>query len=176
MTVPAARAEAPERHPDQLWCAPTAAHDELAQHHLIRHEVFVLEQEIFAGSDRDAHDGRRETIHVLGRVGEQAAGTVRLFPVEGQPGLWQGDRLAVRTGFRTHGLGMPLVRCAVALAGLRGGSHMLAHVQLPNVAFFVRLGWRAQGAPETYVGLPHQLMVIDLPARDVAAAALVTLG
>ena len=34
-----------------------------------------------------------------------------------------------------------------------------------NVRFFERLGWCRRGEPELYVGLPHQLMSIDLRVR-----------
>ena len=37
---------------------------------------------------------------------------------------------------------------------------MVAHIQLPNVAFFERLGWRRRGEPDDYVGVPHQPMAI----------------
>ena len=39
---------------------------------------------------------------------------------------------------------------------------MVAHIQLANVDFFSRLGWEPRGDVEIYVGLPHQLMAIDL--------------
>jgi hypothetical protein len=35
---------------------------------------------------------------------------------------------------------------------------------VPNVVFFRRLGWRLDGDVETYAGLPHQPMAIDLQA------------
>jgi ribosomal protein S18 acetylase RimI-like enzyme len=75
-------------------------------------------------------------------------------------------RLAVLPAFRRQGLGAPLVRFAVASAGNLGGRVMVAHVQMPNVAFFERLGWRPEGQPVEYVGRAHQLMAIDLaPSR-----------
>ena len=77
---------------------------------------------------------------------------------------WQGDRLAVLPEFRSYGLGAPLVRYAVRTAGERGGLVMAAHIQIPNVVFFRRLGWHLDGEVETYAGLPHQPMAIDLRA------------
>ena len=41
---------------------------------------------------------------------------------------------------------------------------MVAHIQLPNVEFFIRLGWWRNGSVETYAGLPHQPMAISLPS------------
>lgn len=135
---------------------------ELAEHHRIRHEVFVVEQQIFAGSDVDAYDARADVRHVLGLHGGAPCGAVRLFPLDTADGLWQGDRLAVLPAARTAGLGAPLVRFAVATAGALGGSRMIAHVQLANERFFTRLGWTRDGDVETYVGRPHLLMSIAL--------------
>jgi len=46
---------------------------------------------------------------------------------------------------------------------------MIAHIQLPNVAFFRRLGWRLAGDVESYAGLPHQPMSIGLPSAATGA-------
>jgi ribosomal protein S18 acetylase RimI-like enzyme len=67
--------------------------------------------------------------------------------------------------YRSRNLGRPLVRFAVATAAERGGDLMVAHIQLPNVAFFERIGWYKHGDVETYVGVPHQPMAIDLVSR-----------
>jgi len=152
-----------------ITCRPAASAAELAEHHAIRHEVFVNEQKVFSGSDRDAHDEGRAVIHLLGRCGDTPAGAVRLFPVDETGRVWQGDRLCVLPPFRTRGLGAPLVRCAVATAGALGGATMIAHVQLPNVKFFRHLGWRPEGDTEIYAGREHQPMVIELPSPDDGA-------
>jgi putative N-acetyltransferase (TIGR04045 family) len=151
--------------PDAAGAAATcrvvanAAERELYQR--IRLEVFVREQRLFDTSDRDGHDSDPRTLHVLGLWGRVAAGTVRLYPLD-EPGLWKGDRLAVLGPFRKHGLGAPLVRFAVRTAGELGGAEMVAQIQLPNVAFFERLGWRRHGEPADYCGRPHQQMAISL--------------
>ena len=145
-----------------IVCRPAVTPADLADHQAIRHEVFVREQSVFADSDLDEHDRRDSTIRLVGYCDGVPAGTVRLFRLDGPGGLWQGDRLAVLPQFRVHGLGAPLVRCAVATAGRHGGTGMVAHVQLANVTFFTRLGWTAVGAGETYVGLPHRRMQIAL--------------
>jgi putative N-acetyltransferase (TIGR04045 family) len=163
MTVSAATQSAAEPTAAGLiTCEPARSAADIAFHHAIRHQVFVIEQAIFAGSDTDSHDDDPAVIRVLGRCDGVAAGSVRLFELE--PGRWQGDRLAVLAPYRVLGLGAPLVRCAVALAGAAGGSTMVAHIQLPNVGFFTRLGWHPDGAVEIYAGRPHQPMAIALPA------------
>jgi putative N-acetyltransferase (TIGR04045 family) len=142
-------------------CRVAATPEELALHHRIRHQVFVLEQGLFDGSDVDSHDAEPDVVHALGVWDGQVAGTVRFFPLDAADGLWQGDRLAVLPGFRL-GLGAPLVRFAVTTAAQRDGREMVAHIQLANVAFFERIGWHTDGVVETYVGIAHQPMAIDL--------------
>lgn len=150
---------------DQIRCRGAATAGELRRCQWIRHQVFVVEQGLFAGNDRDSRDGDPATVHVVGYVDGVAAGTVRLYPLRREPGggvLWKGDRLAVLAEYRRHRLGGPLVRHAVRTAGELGGSRMIAYIQLSNVAFFGHLGWTAVGQPEPYAGLPHQRMSIGL--------------
>lgn len=146
----------------QVVCQRVTAGEPLADHFRIRERVFVTEQGLFPDTDRDGHDSEPGVVHVLARADSVPVGTVRLFPLDAAGEIWQGDRLAVLPAHRVHGAGAPLVRFAVAWAGAHGGRQMVAHIQLPNVVFFRRLGWRASGPVETYVGVEHQPMVIDL--------------
>ena len=154
-----------------IVCRPVGDPADEGLHHRIRHDVFVVEQGVFADSDVDAHDASSSTIKVVAYADDRPGGAVRLYPLE--PGVWQGDRLAVLAPFRAWNLGSPLVRFAVETASDLGGHEMLAHVQTANVRFFERLGWERRGEPEIYVGLPHQLMAIDLtaPRRRVLTPA-----
>ena len=138
--------------------------DELAAHHAVRHRVFVVDQRLFAGTDRDERDLLPETLHVVGLDAGEVVGAVRLYPLDGE-GLWQGDRLAVLPEARVRHLGALLVRFAVAAAGARDGHTMVAQIQLPNVRFFEHLGWHADGPPGPYHGVMHQPMAIPL-AQD----------
>jgi len=154
-------AEGRDRAGLELACHVATTVQDVSVHHEIRRAVFVEEQGIFRGSDRDERDDDPATIKVLGVGGGIAGGAVRLYPL-GEPGLWRGDRLAVLPAFRTHGLGGPLVRFAVRTAGELGGELMVAFIQPQNVEYFRKLGWRPTGGPRDHVGLPHQRMVIDL--------------
>jgi len=175
-----ATASRPEAAP-RLACRPACSAAELEAHFRIRHQVFVVEQGLFRGpsrpgglggpaggqpgDDRDARDDDQDTIHVVGLADGRICGAVRLYPLGGPAGQWQGDRLAVLAEYRRHGIGAPLVRFAVAEAGARGGREMEAFIQPPNVAFFEWLGWRRAGGIVTYAGIGHQRMVISLAAR-----------
>jgi putative N-acetyltransferase (TIGR04045 family) len=134
-----------------------------AAHFAVRRAVFVDEQEMFAGDDRDERDVRITTLHAIGITGGGVTGAVRLYPLRG--GDWKGDRLAVLPPARHGALGARLVRFAVTTAGARGGTRMVAMIQLPNVAFFESLGWRRDGATVAFHGRPHQPMAIPLTPR-----------
>jgi putative N-acetyltransferase (TIGR04045 family) len=125
--------------------------------------VFVYEQGLFAVDDRDGRDDEPGTLHAIGLVDGDPGGAVRLYPLDADALQWKGDRLAVLPGHRTNHLGAELVRFAVATAGWLGGREMIAHVQMPNVGFFERLGWLAEGEPAPFHGVEHQLMAIGLP-------------
>jgi putative N-acetyltransferase (TIGR04045 family) len=147
--------------PDRVGCRVVAGEAERALHLAVRHAVFVEEQGLFSGSDADERDQDPATLHVLGFWAGEVAGAVRLYPLA-ETGRWKGDRLAVLSPFRRHGIGAPLVRFAVRTAAQLGGSMMVAQIQPANVPFFERLGWYRAGDPAPYVGRLHQRMAIDL--------------
>jgi putative N-acetyltransferase (TIGR04045 family) len=142
-------------------CRPASGELELAAHFDVRRRVFVDAQRLFEGSDRDDRDAAAGTVHVVGLVDGAIVGAVRLYPLDDR-GLWKGDRLAVLPEVRTRQLGAQLVRFAVATAGARGGSTMVAQVQVPNVRFFEHLDWSTDGPPALYHGVMHQPMAIPL--------------
>lgn len=158
--APAARAIATAPAPG-LACRVARDPDELAGHFAVRRAIFVEAQGLFDRDDRDVHDDDPATLHAVGVAGGHVAGAVRLYPLGDGPS-WKGDRLAVLPGDRQHRLGAALVSFAVATAGARGGAVMHAQIQLPNVAFFLRLGWRLDGPAAEMLGLPHQPMAIGL--------------
>jgi putative N-acetyltransferase (TIGR04045 family) len=141
--------------------AVACAADELDAHFAVRHRIFVEEQRLFSGTDRDSRDDEPDTVHAIASVDGAVVGAVRLYPLHGD--VWKGDRLAVLSHARVHQLGGQLVRFAVRTAGECGGSRMVAQVQVPNVRFFERLGWSRVGAAAPYVGVMHQPM--DIPLR-----------
>jgi putative N-acetyltransferase (TIGR04045 family) len=158
-----------------LACRVAADERERARHFAIRRAVFCAEQGMFDGvDDHDARDDDPATLHAVGVEDGVVGGTVRLYPLSddddddgGRAGrVWQGDRLAVLPGFRHGSLGGLLVRFAVRTAGARGGSRMVAMIQLPNVRFFLALGWSLDGEPVDFHGRPHQPMAIALSRAD----------
>jgi putative N-acetyltransferase (TIGR04045 family) len=147
-----------------LACRVAADDDDRRAHFAIRRAVFCLEQGMFGGDDdRDGRDEAEGTLHAVGVERGVVGGTVRLYPLTGDgAGLWQCDRLAVLPAFRHGSLGGSLVRFAVRTAGERGGERMVAMIQLPNVRFFLGLGWSPDGDAVDFHGRAHQPMAIAL--------------
>jgi len=147
---------------DAISCRVAVSDEELDAHFALRLSVFVDEQGLFAADDRDERDELPATLHALGFVDGEPSGAVRLYPLDAGGREWKGDRLAVLAEHRANHLGAELVRFAVRSAGLLGGGTMIAHVQLPNVRFFERLGWHVEAEPAPFHGVIHQLMSIGL--------------
>jgi putative N-acetyltransferase (TIGR04045 family) len=152
----------PSAAPPLVVCRVAADREELAAHLAVRRQVFVGEQRLFADDDGDARDADPRTVHAVGLVDGELCGAVRLYPLDDAGREWKGDRLAVARDRRTAHVGAELVRFAVRTAGERGGMAMIAHIQLPNVAFFEALGWSPRGRPGPFHGIEHQLMTIPL--------------
>jgi putative N-acetyltransferase (TIGR04045 family) len=146
---------------DEIVCRVARTPDELAEHLLIRRAIFVDAQGLFESDDRDEHDDRHDTVHVVAMTPAGCVGAVRLYPID-TGGGWKGDRLAVLPTARAHHVGPSLVRCAVAIGGARGGRRMIAYVQRPVVEFFEHLGWSPDGDVFGYCGVEHRQMSIDL--------------
>jgi len=120
----------------------------------IRHEVFVAEQELFQGTDRDAWDS--DSFHIVVSTGNQCIGTVRISQI-GDNGLWLGSRLAVKKGYRGH-VGYHLVKKAEEAVRHQGAKQFVALIQLSRVNFFQQCGWRCLKTIPDYHGKPHMLM------------------
>ncbi len=149
--------------PVQIHVARTI--DEFAGHFRVRLEVFVEEQGLFDGTDRDRWDDT--ALQVVAVIGGEVVGAVRLYQLD-EAGLWQGDRLSVSRNARKMRAGGPLVRFAVKTAGELGGHLMIARIQAPIVPLFRFLGWERVGGLIDYRGVPHQRMTIPLSGAEPA--------
>jgi putative N-acetyltransferase (TIGR04045 family) len=144
---------------DTLTCHSARTRAEQERAFEIRKEVFVLEQELFSNSDVDENDAK--SVHLVAEWNDQVVGTVRVFPVN-QNGHWIGGRLAVRKQYRNTGAGELLVREAMECVKNRGCTKFTAHIQVENVPFFSRIGWKTVEPVKDYFSKPHQLMEADL--------------
>lgn len=134
----------------------------------VRQKVFVEEQGIFQGSDRDDHDPG--AVHIAALLGRTVIGTVRVH--EERAGIWWGGRLAVLPRYRGR-IGRLLVKKAEEVVKERGGRRFLAHVRTDVVGFFLRCGWRRTEPDSVMVyGSPHALMEAWPTQRDVPGLPL----
>ena len=129
----------------------------------LRAQVFVQEQGVFAGHDRDVVDAVALPLVAIAEDatgGPRVVGTVRIH--EPEPGIWWGSRLAVAPDWRRVGkLGSELIRLAVGTARARGAVEFHAHVQRQNVPLFRRLHWTMTAEVDLH-GRPHAHMLADL--------------
>lgn len=172
-------AQDPDRHRDGSFVVVEAdGAADLAAYRRLRHEVFVVEQGLFARSDADLSDDDPRTVVLLARSHDgELLGGVRLHPAPDHAGIppardlgwWRGSRLAVRADARLHlGVGAALVRAACARAQGAGALRFDAEVQARHERLFTRLGWRSL-RPVILHRQPH--VVMDFPIDRVQRLA-----
>ncbi|MFJ5231679.1 GNAT family N-acetyltransferase [Kitasatospora sp. NPDC088391] len=131
----------------------------------VRHEVFVVEQDVPPELEYDDLDAT--SLHLLAVGPDGAAlGTARLISgaealavtggVEGRVLL---GRLAVVKAARGTGLGVRLVRAVEELGRGRGAREVELHAQVQALGFYERLGYAAEGPVYDDAGIPHRTMV-----------------
>lgn len=152
--------------PEPFVVVPASAAD-LAAYRRLRHETFVVEQGLFARTDRDEHDDDPRTRVLVARTADgRVLGGVRLHPMTAPDlGWWRGGRLVVAAkGRLLGGVGMALVRAACAAAEDAGALRFDAVVQAQNERLFSRLGWVSRRSLDLY-GVPH--VEVDYPIARV---------
>jgi len=153
----------------------------VAAHRSLRHRVFVEEQGLFDGSDRDDVDDHPATVVLVARTagGGDVVGGVRLAPVDAALGWWAGSRLVVVPG-APPGVGAALVRAACARAEDEGALRFDALVQADKERFFARLGWARRRADDVdhvdHLGLPHVEMTWPIGTGGASARAKAVIG
>ncbi len=147
-----------EEESGPILCRPARGKAELREAHAIRHAVFVEEQGLFDGSDRDRFD--EESVTLVAEREGRIVGTVRLHEEGG--GRWRGSRLAVLPGRRGR-VGAALVRAAVDYVARREARLLVADIQEPCLGLFLGLGWEALGPGPSVGGTPHVKVTITPP-------------
>lgn len=137
---------------------PVTNEGELFQALAIREVVFIEEQSVPEGLERDAEDA--SAYHVLAMKGGHAIGTGRLVelpePPPGAQGKWgRVGRMAVLSSDRRHGVGVKLLSALEAEAKRRGLQGIKLHAQLSAMEFYKRHGYEADGAVFEEAGMPH---------------------
>ncbi|MGW3075859.1 MULTISPECIES: GNAT family N-acetyltransferase [unclassified Kitasatospora] len=130
----------------------------------VRHEVFVVEQNVPEELEYDEYDAT--SVHLLAVGADGAAlGTARLIHGEPARKLTGGvdgrvllGRLAVVAAARGTGLGAELVRAVEAAGVEHGGAEVELHAQVQALGFYERLGYVAEGPVYDDAGIAHRTM------------------
>lgn len=118
---------------------------------LIRHEVFVLEQNVPAELELDDLD--QACVHAVAYDQQgQAIATGRLLP-DGHIG-----RMAVRQGGRGQGVGGVILQALMAQARQRGDLQVVLNAQVHAAPFYARHGFVQEGEEFMDAGIVHIAM------------------
>lgn len=122
----------------------------------LRHEVFVVGQDVPEDMERDAFDDA--ALHAAARVGGVLVGTGRLLA----PGVVAEDatigRLAVTASARGRGVGAAVLDLLESLARERGWPVVELHAQTHALGFYDRAGYVPFGGVYDEAGIEHQSM------------------
>lgn len=141
--------------------AEVAPTDDLATCHALRRQVFIEEQGVPEAEEIDGRDGA--ALHLLARVDGRPVGTARV--------MLAGDtakvgRVCVLADWRGKGIGVALMRAAVAECAARPGVRRVRlGAQTHAVGFYAALGFVAEGPEYLDAGIPHRDMVLPLVPR-----------
>jgi predicted GNAT family N-acyltransferase len=138
--------------------SPIKNEGELFQALAIREVVFIEEQHVPEGIERDAEDAK--AYHVLAFQGGHAIGTGRLVmlpqPPPGQSGTWaQIGRMAVLQAHRKAHVGSKLLETLEEEAKRRGVTGIKLHAQLFALEFYKKRGYEPLGAVFMEAGIEH---------------------
>lgn len=113
----------------------------------VRHEVFVVEQQVPIELELDEHDGR--AVHALAFDGDTVIGTARLLP-DAHIG-----RMAVRKPYRGQGVGALLLRSLVDEAFGCGHIAVVLAAQCHAQGFYLAQGFVPEGDVFMDAGIKH---------------------
>jgi len=132
-----------------------SAKSHLGKAFAIRIRVFVKEQGVPAQIELDRDDKR--AIHFLASESGKAIGTARVVTRHGNAKI---GRMAVLKSHRRKGVGMKLLRRAVAVAKKLGARKIYLHAQVPVIGFYEAFGFHCVGPVFDEAGIPHRKMIL----------------
>ncbi len=147
-----------QENPQPVTIAQIQNEAELWQALAIREVVFIEEQHVPEGIERDAEDSR--AYHVLAFQGGHAIGTGRLVmlsePPPGEHGTWaQIGRMAVLKAHRKAQVGSMLLTSLEDEARSRGVDGIMLHSQLYALDFYKKHGYEPLGEVFDEAGIQH---------------------
>lgn len=129
----------------------------------IRKEVYVGEQGVPLTDEFDEFDTlNRFCDHILVFYRGQAVGTGRVRVLHG---LGKLERICILQPYRKYGLGKIIVQALEEIAVENGLSQVNLHGQTHAEGFYKQLGYQTSSDVFMEDGIPHVLMVKDLPIK-----------
>lgn len=137
--------------------------EDMAAVYALRHEVFVVGQDVPADLERDEHDAAAD--HAVAVEDAVVVGTGRLLAPDQlgrRDGIAVVGRMAVRRAARCAGTGAALLAVLEQRGRERGFSGIELHAQSHARGFYERAGYAAFGRPYAEAGIEHISMVKSL--------------
>ena len=136
---------------DYIWL--TADEPRIAQAYAVRIAVFIQEQHVPLDDEIDHREGAAD--HLVALTDGKGVGCLRMLFHDNTAKI---GRVAVLPAWRGQGLGLELMRRAMARASERGCTTITLDAQTHAIPFYERLGFTAQGDPFLDAGIPHRTM------------------
>jgi predicted GNAT family N-acyltransferase len=121
----------------------------------IRAEVFIVEQSVPIGMERDAHDN--EALHFIALADGQSVGTARVVLRDNGTSAKIG-RVAVYRSNRGVGIGKLLIAAIEGCPDLKRVHTFVLDAQTHALQFYEGLGYEAYGKEFMDAGMPHRRM------------------
>lgn len=129
--------------------------EELRAAFAVRHEVFVVEQQVPVEEELDDRDATAVQIVVLDDA-DEIVGTCRVL--DDADGVARVGRMAVLARARGHGYARQLIEEAEQIARARGDRSVVLDAQLTARGFYERAGYLAHGGTFMDAGIEHVAM------------------
>lgn len=119
----------------------------------LRQEVFVKEQNV---AEADEIDGESGPLYFVGYSNNEPLVTARVF--EETPKTWHIQRVAVKKSVRKRGLGSRIIIEIEDNARKKGIGLLTLGAQDQAQTFYLKLGFKVQGAAFLEAGIKHHRM------------------
>lgn len=139
---------------------------DLAAYYGVRHEVFVVGQNVPADMERDAYDARPDTWHLLATLNGAPVGTLRVVFTD--DGTAKIGRVAVLETARGKGIAKMLMEQVLEDLPAHGVTVAVLSAQAYLRRFYESYGFAARGEGYEEAGIPHIWMETNLVQQAAA--------
>jgi predicted GNAT family N-acyltransferase len=123
----------------------------------IRHEVFIMEQEVPVELEWDEFD--QDALHAIVKKDQEVIGTARLIIDKANARI---GRMAIQKEYREQGIGQKLLSILIQTAKEKGAQECILHAQVHAIAFYAKADFEPHGPIFDEAGIPHVEMRLIL--------------